>query len=257
MGLIVFLFGLIFGSFANVVIYRLPKGKSLINPGSACPSCGKHILFYDNIPLVSFILLRGKCRFCKKKISARYFLVEMISGILFFLTYLKFGLCEKFFIYTFFIYCLMIVGFIDIDTFLISDVIVLPMIVLGLLFSLVPGIHNNLSGISSFLYSLFGVILGAGFLIFLSIFGKLVFKKEAMGGGDVKLLAMIGAFLGWKSVCITIFFASLLGTIISLSLIACRKKTMEDYVPFGPYLGLGALISLFYKGITFMGFFIN
>jgi len=257
MGLIIFLFGLIFGSFANVVIYRLPKGKSVISPGSACPSCGKHILFYDNIPLVSFILLRGKCRFCKKKISARYFLVEMISGILFFLTYLKFGLCEKFFIYTFFIYCLMIVGFIDIDTFLISDVIVLPMIVLGLLFSLVPGIHNNLSGISSFLYSLFGVILGAGLLIFLSIFGKLVFKKEAMGGGDVKLLAMIGAFLGWKSVCITIFFASLLGTIISLSLIACRKKTMEDYVPFGPYLGLGALISLFYKGITFMGFFIN
>ncbi|HNS32738.1 MAG TPA: prepilin peptidase [bacterium] len=254
MGLIIFIFGLIFGSFANVVILRLPKGKSLVAPGSSCPTCGKSIRFYDNIPLVSYLLLRGKCRFCKKKISARYFLIELLSGILFFLVYKKFGLDARFFIFA---YSLLIVGFIDIDTFLISDVIVLPMVVLGLIFSFFPGMHHGLSTSGSFLYSLWGVILGGGLLILLSFFGKLVFKKEAMGGGDVKLLAMIGAFLGWKSIFLTLFFASLLGTLISLSLIACKKKTIEDYVPFGPYLGLGAFISLFYKGMTFMGFFIN
>ena len=258
MGIIIFFFGLVFGSFANVVILRLPKGKSLVTPGSTCPSCGKAIRFYDNIPLLSYLLLRAKCRFCRKKISGRYFLVELLSGILFLAMYAKFGIDARFFVYTLFAYSLLIVGFIDIDTFLISDVIVLPMVVLGLMFSiLLPGMHNNLDARISGLYSFAGILLGAVLLVALSFFGKLLFRKDAMGGGDVKLLAMIGAFLGWKSIFLTIFFASLLGTVISLSLIACKKKSIEDYVPFGPYLGLGALISLFYKGMTFMGFFIN
>lgn len=258
MGAVIFIFGLIFGSFANVVIYRLPKGKSLVAPGSCCPACGKSILFYDNIPLLSFILLKGKCRFCHSKISSRYFLVELISGVLFFLVYQKFGFNINFFIYTLFAFALLIVGFIDIDTFLISDIIVLPMVALGLLFSLLfPQMHYGLSRGESVLYSLSGIVSGAGLLVFLSVFGKMLFKKEAMGGGDVKLMAMIGAFLGWKSIFLAIFFASLFGTVISLSLIACKKKTIEDYVPFGPYLGLGALISLFYKGMSFMGFFIS
>jgi len=258
MGVILFIFGLMFGSFANVVIYRLPSGKSIVFPGSCCPACGKSILFYDNIPLLSYLLLKGRCRACSNRISSRYFLVELLSGILFFLVYVKFGFNINFFIYALFALALLVVGFIDIDTFLISDIIVLPMVLLGLLFSfLFPQMHNSLSRTQSILYSFYGIILGGGLLILLSVFGKLLFRKEAMGGGDVKLLAMIGAFLGWKSIFMTIFFASLLGTVISLSLIACKKKTMEDYVPFGPYLGLGALISLFYKGMNFMGFFIN
>jgi len=258
MGMIVFIFGLVFGSFANVVIYRLPKGKSIVRPGSQCPSCGKDILWYDNIPLISYILLRGRCRFCKKHISARYFLIELVTGILFLLIYLKFGMGVSFFIYTLFAFSLLIMGFIDIDTYLISDVIVLPGIVLGLAFSTVfPQMHYELSRGGSILYSLTGGLLGAGLLILLGMVGKLLFRKEAMGGGDVKLLAMIGVFLGWKSVFMTIFFASLLGTVISLTLIALKKKTMEDYVPFGPYLGLGAVISMFYKGMIFLGFFIN
>ncbi|MCK9265650.1 prepilin peptidase [bacterium] len=258
MEILIFILGLIFGSFANVVILRLPKGKSLINPGSSCVKCGKSIKFYDNIPLLSFLILKGKCRFCGEKISARYFLVELLSGILFLLIFNKFGLSPAFFIYTLFVYSLLIVGFIDIDTFLISDVFVLPLVVLGPILSfLFPSMHTGLSNIQSLLYSVFGILLGGGLLIFLSLFGKFLFKKEAMGGGDVKLLAMIGAFLGWKSVFLTLFFASLLGTIISLFLIVTKKKTVEDYVPFGPYLGIGAIISLFYKGLTFMGFLIN
>jgi leader peptidase (prepilin peptidase)/N-methyltransferase len=132
------------------------------------------------------------------------------------------------------------------------------LVVLGPILSFIfPSMHTDFSNIQSLLYSVFGILLGGGLLIFLSLFGKFLFKKEAMGGGDVKLLAMIGAFLGWKSVFLTLFFASLLGTIISLFLIVTKKKTVEDYVPFGPYLGIGAIISLFYKGLTFMGFLIN
>jgi len=258
MGFIIFILGLAFGSFANVVIYRLPKGKSIVRPGSQCPSCGKNILWYDNIPLLSFILLKGRCRFCKTKISVRYFIVELITGLLFLALYLKFGLTINLLIYAVFTLCLLIMGFIDIDTYLISDVIVLPGIAVGLLFSVFfPRMHYGLTKVESIWYSLIGILVGCGILIFLAMVGKLLFRKEAMGGGDIKLLAMIGGFLGWKSVFITIFFASLLGTIISLTLIALKKKKMEDYVPFGPYLGLGAIIALFYKGMLFLGFFIN
>ncbi len=258
MGIIIFVFGLVFGSFANVVIYRLPKGKSIVKPGSRCTSCGKDILWYDNIPLVSYLLLRGKCRFCKKQFSARYFLVELLTGLLFLFIYMKFGLGVNFLVYVLFAFCMLLMGFIDIDTYLISDVIVLPGIVLGLAFSAAfPGMHYGLTRGEGVLYSLTGILLGGGILLFLGMVGKLLFRKDAMGGGDVKLLAMIGAFLGWKSVFMTVFFASLFGSIISLTLIALKKKTMEDYVPFGPYLGLGAVISMFYKGLLFLGFLIN
>ncbi|MDD3726483.1 MAG: prepilin peptidase [Candidatus Ratteibacteria bacterium] len=258
MGIIIFILGLIFGSFANVVIYRLPKGKSIVSPGSQCPSCGKNILWYDNIPLLSYILLRGRCRFCKASISYRYFVVELITGLLFLALYLKFGLTIDLSIYALFILCLLIMGFIDIDTYLISDIIVLPGIAIGFILSVIfPQMHYEMTRVGSLWYSFTGIMIGAGILIFLAMVGKLLFRKEAMGGGDIKLLAMIGAFLGWKCVFITIFFASLLGTVISLTLIGLKKKKMEDYVPFGPYLGLGAVVSLFYKGMTFLGFFIN
>ncbi|MCM8776894.1 MAG: prepilin peptidase [Candidatus Omnitrophica bacterium] len=257
-GVFIFVIGLVFGSFANVVIYRLPKGKSIVRPRSQCPSCGKNILWYDNIPLLSFLLLKGKCRFCKAKISYRYFVVELITGLLFLGLYLKFGITIQLLIYIFFTLCLLIMGFIDIDTYLISDVIVLPGIVIGFLCAIFfPQMHYGITRIGSIWYSFTGILVGSGILIFLAMVGRLLFKKEAMGGGDIKLLAMIGAFLGWKCVFITIFFASLLGTIISLTLIGLKKKKIEDYVPFGPYLGLGAIISVFYKGLLFLGFFIN
>ncbi|MCM8830529.1 MAG: prepilin peptidase [Candidatus Omnitrophica bacterium] len=257
-GIFIFILGLAFGSFANVVIYRLPKGKSIVRPGSQCPSCGKNIPWYDNIPILSFLLLKGRCRFCKVKISSRYFVVELITGLLFLGLYLKFGLTVQLLIYIFFTLCLLIMGFIDIDTYLISDVIVLPGIAIGFLCSIFfPQMHYDMTRSGSIWYSFIGILVGSGILIFLAMIGRLLFKKEAMGGGDIKLLSMIGAFSGWKSVFITIFFASLLGTLISLTLIGLKKKKIDDYVPFGPYLGLGAIIAIFYKGLLFLGFFIN
>lgn len=257
MGFIIFLFGLVFGSFANVCIFRLPKGKSIVKPSSYCPSCGKSILWYDNIPLISYIILKGKCRFCKTPISPRYFIVEFITGLLFFLIYKKFGISPPFFIFLIFALSLIIIGFIDIDTYLIPDVIVLPLIPLGLIFSTIfPQIHN-MERFKSFLYSFTGILVGGGILLLLGIVGKIMFKKEAMGGGDVKLLAMIGSFLGWKNVLLSLFFASLVGTLISLILILFKKRSIEDYVPFGPYLGIGAIISMFLKGNLFLGFLIN
>lgn len=252
MGLIVFILGLIFGSFANVCIYRLPKGKSIISPGSFCPHCNKSIKWYDNIPVISYILLKGKCRYCKKMISPRYLTVELLTGILFFLIYKKFGISSSTPIYIFLTLCLIIISFIDIDTFLISDIIVIPGIFIGIILSfLFPQIHD-MDKISGVLYSLKGTLLGGGILIFLGFIGKLFFKKDAMGGGDVKLLSMIGAFLGWKSVFLTLFFGSLFGTLISLTLILLGKRKFDDYVPFGPYLALGALISIFFKGNYFL-----
>ncbi|HRR96840.1 MAG TPA: prepilin peptidase [Candidatus Ratteibacteria bacterium] len=258
MGIIIFIFGLIFGSFANVCIYRLPKGKSIITPGSFCPNCKKSILWYDNIPLLSYIILKGKCRYCGEKISQRYFIVELLTGILFLLNYKVFGLTSSFFIYTLFIFSLIIISFIDIETFLISDVIVIPCIFLGLLFSsFFPMMHHFSGKLEGLLYSLEGLILGVGLLLFIAFAGKMAFKKDAMGGGDIKLLGMIGTFLGWKCVFLTLFFSSIFGVAISLILIGLKKKKIDDYIPFGPYLGLGAVISLFFKGHDFLGFFIN
>jgi leader peptidase (prepilin peptidase)/N-methyltransferase len=257
MGLIIFVIGLIFGSFANVCIYRLPKGKSIIFPGSFCPNCNKSIKWYDNIPLISYLILKGKCRYCKKPISFRYFIVELVTGILFTIVYKKFGISPSFFIYNLLILSLIIISFIDIDTFLIPDVIVLPGIFLGLVFSfLFPKIHD-MKKIESILYSFWGVITGGGILIFLGFIGKILFKKEAMGGGDVKLLGMIGSFLGWKVIFLTLFFGSIFGTLISLILILLKKKKIDEYVPFGPYLAIGAVISIFIKGNYFLGFLIN
>jgi len=257
MGFLIFLIGLAFGSFANVCIYRLPKGKSIVSPGSFCPNCNKSIKWFDNIPVLSYLILRGKCRYCKKPISIRYFIVELLTGILFFLIYKKVGFSYINFIYDILLLSLIIVSFIDIDTFLISDVIVIPGILIGVLFSFLFPEINNMERLESFLYSFIGVLLGGGILIFLGFVGKLLFKKDAMGGGDIKLLAMIGAFLGWKSIFLTLFFGSLVGTLISLILILLKKRKIDDYVPFGPYLALGAVISIFFKGNYFMGFFIN
>ncbi|HOL66101.1 MAG TPA: A24 family peptidase, partial [bacterium] len=152
---------------------------------------------------------------------------------------------------------LVIVSFIDLDTFFIPDVIVLPGILLGLVGAvLIPGYFSEMDRLSRALYSLTGLFSGGGLLWLIAIFGRLAYKKDAMGGGDVKLLAMIGAYLGWKSVLITLFFAALLGSIISLVLIALKVKKMDDYIPFGPYLALGAVVALAWKGYTFYGFLI-
>ena len=238
-------------------IYRLPKGKSIIRPGSACPGCNHLIAWYDNIPVLSFVLLKGKCRNCKAKISMRYPLVEGLTGVLFGALAYKFPFHPVLFVYLFFTLSLIIVSFIDLDTFLISDAIVIPAICIGLVCSVaVRGIFGSMGRLHSLLYSFEGILLGGLVLVFLALLGTFMLKKDAMGGGDIKLLAMIGAFLGWKSIFISLFFASLIGTAITLVLVSLKIRKIHDYIPFGPYLALGAIIAMFWKGYTFLGFFI-
>jgi leader peptidase (prepilin peptidase) / N-methyltransferase len=252
-----FVFGAVFGSFLNVCIYRLPRSLSIVKPGSYCPNCRKPIEWFDNIPFFGYLFLRGRCRRCRQKISPRYVLVELLTASLLLALYLRFGLSASFFIFGLFVLGLILVTFIDWEHYLIPDLVVYPGIVLGLLFNFFfPQMVSPSAGsLFALKEAAVGVLVGAGSLLLVALLGQLVFKKEAMGGGDIKLLAMIGAFLGWKAVLVSIFFGSLIGAVISLLLIFVGLKKRTDYIPFGPYLSLGGLIALFFKGSVFLGYY--
>ncbi|MCM8765443.1 MAG: prepilin peptidase [Candidatus Omnitrophica bacterium] len=230
------------GSFLNVCISRLPEGKSIIFPRSFCPNCKKTILWYDNIPLLSYFLLRGRCRYCKTKISFRYFFVELLTASLFLFFYKKFGITAEFFIYTALFSSLIVSTFIDLKYQIIPDVISLSGIILGLLLSLIfPQIQGESSHLSALAESFWGLFVGGGMIWFTGVLGKLIFRKEAMGFGDVKLMMMLGAFLGWKKVILTFFLAPFLGIIFGIiSLI----KTKSHYIPYGPFLSLASFVAL-------------
>lgn len=232
---IVALFGMLFGSFLNVCIYRIPRGESIAFPASHCPNCQHPIKPYDNIPVVSFLWLRGKCRSCNAAISWRYPMVEALTGVLFWYIVHRYSFTWAALAYTVFTALLIAISFIDLDHMIIPDVLSLPGIALGIAASFViPRPWYD---------SLIGLFVGGGMIWIVGSLGELVFKKEAMGGGDVKLMAMIGAFLGWKMVLLTIFFASLIGAIIG---IAMKLATGNEYIPFGPFLSAGALCALFF-----------
>jgi leader peptidase (prepilin peptidase)/N-methyltransferase len=236
---IAFLYGLCFGSFMNVCIYRLPESKSLIKPGSMCPQCGRAIAFYDNIPVISFLLLRGRCRHCGTPITWRYPLVELLGGLAALAAVTKFGLSLPALVYFIFIAVLIVVTFIDIDHRIIPDVITLPGIVLALAASfLLPRV--------GFTDALLGIALGGGSLLAVAAIYRLITKNEGMGMGDVKLLAMIGALIGWKGVIFTIFIGSLTGSLVGFVLVLAQKrKDLKLAVPFGPFLSLGAAFYIF------------
>lgn len=245
----VFIFGLIVGSFLNVCIYRIPKGLSIVRPASLCPSCGKPLKLYDNIPVLSYILLGGKCRACRTVISARYPLVELINAVLYIIVLNRFGTgsITALFIYFALLSALVVITFIDIDHQIIPDVISIPGIPLGLLFGATllpdPFLRSELLGFkASFIGFLAG---GVGFYL-IAVSGKLIFRKDAMGGGDIKLMGMIGSFLGWKGVIFTTFLGSLFGSVIGIALIATKGRKWGAQIPFGPYLALGAIASLFW-----------
>jgi leader peptidase (prepilin peptidase)/N-methyltransferase len=244
--MIVFLFiiGAFAGSFMNVCIYRLPRGESIVTPASHCPSCGKSIPWFDNIPILSFLILRGRCRFCKKKISARYIIVEALSGAVCVLLFLYFGLTAKFFILWFLSSALIVASFIDLRFHEIPDVITLPGIVIGIVLAgLYPPLMGKAGNLSSFLDSVFGVLVGGGSIYLAGFIGEFIFKKESMGGGDVKLLAMIGAFIGWKLAVFTFFFAPFFGSIVGIAL---KVKHGKDIIPYGPHLSLAAFVAILY-----------
>jgi leader peptidase (prepilin peptidase)/N-methyltransferase len=233
--LFVFIFGLLWGSFANVVIYRLPKGQSVVLPRSRCPKCEKPIAWYDNIPVLSWIFLRGRCRGCTASISWRYPLVELITGILFSLIFLKFQISWLTLEYIIFAWSLVVVSFIDFDLMILPDVFTLSGIVIGL-------VGAALNPEREFLSALLGVLFGGGFL-WLVAYIYLVFRKtEGMGGGDIKLLAWIGAILGWPAVPFVVLASSILGSIVGISLAFRQRAGLKSVIPFGPYLALAALL---------------
>lgn len=233
------LFGAIVGSFLNVCIFRLPKEESIITPGSHCPHCNKPIAFYDNIPLVSYFLLRGKCRHCRKPISIQYPIVEGITALTSFLLFMKYGPTPTYLLYFAFVSSLIVITGIDLYHQIIPDVISLPGIGVGLLGAL---LFLPITFLNSFL----GMLLGGGALFLVANFYQWLFKREGMGGGDVKLLAMIGAFLGWKAMILTIILGSLVGSVIGIVIIFLKGKDFKYAIPFGPFLALGAVISLFW-----------
>ena len=244
----VFVFGAVVGSFLNVCIVRLPKGESLISPPSHCPHCGASIPFYDNVPLISYLVLTGRCRLCREKISPRYFVVEFLTALFAVALWLRFSASITFLVAFVFVAALIVISFIDLDVRIVPDVISLPGIGLGLLISSgialwsvapPPVIPNPLS-------SLFGILLGGGVLLLVAWAYQFLTGNEGMGGGDVKLLAMIGAFLGWPAVPVTLFFASLAGSLIGLVLIAKKGVGIKHALPFAPFLCMGAIFHLFF-----------
>lgn len=231
--------GAMVGSFLNVCIYRLPREESIVSPGSRCPHCKTPIRFYDNIPIISFLLLGGKCRYCHHSISIQYPVIEGITALSSLFLFVHFGVSLSYIIYFAFVSALIVITAIDLYHQIIPDVISLPGIGAGVLASLIlPNI--------SFWDSLIGLISGGGILFLVATGYQWLFKREGMGGGDVKLLAMIGAFLGWKAVILTILLSSLIGSIVGVVLILIKGKDFKYAIPFGPFLSLGAALSLFF-----------
>ena len=233
----IFILGALLGSFANVVIYRWPKQESIVRPGSRCPHCAQPIAFYDNIPILSWVFLRGKCRACGGKISFRYPLVEFIMAALFLLIYLFVGWNWSLLEYLVMTFGLVTASFIDLDHFLLPDVITLPGLALGL-------VGSFLNPDRQVLDSVMGVLVGGGFLWAIAVIYQLLRKEEGMGGGDIKLLAWVGAVLGWKAVPFVIVSASLIGSVLGLILAGKKGKGLKTVIPFGPYLAFGAILYL-------------
>ena len=240
MGFIVFLFGAIVGSFLNVCIYRLPREKSIIFPRSFCPSCEKPIKFYDNIPIISYLYLMGKCRHCGVRFSVKYPIVEFITASLFTLLFLTIGLTIELPVLLFFVSILIVISFIDLEFQIIPDILSLGGIVAGFLLSF---FRTNFSVLNS----VYGIFLGGGILFAIAYGYQLLRKKEGMGGGDIKLLGMIGSFCGIKGVVFSLMLGSLIGTIVGIPLmfIKGKKEGVGYAIPFGPFLSLGALIFVF------------
>jgi len=232
------IFGALIGSFLNVCISRLPKEESIVWPGSHCPHCKKPIKFYDNIPLISYIVLKRRCRHCHSPISFQYPLVEGVTALGSLILFTKFGPSLSYLLYFPFVAALIVITVIDLYHQIIPDVISLPGIGVGLLASLtIPQI--------TLFNSVIGILLGGGSLFLVATLYQWLFKREGMGGGDVKLLAMIGAFLGWKAVILTILSGSLIGSITGIIIMVLKGKDFKYAIPFGPFLSLGAVIALF------------
>jgi len=235
--IIITCFGLAWGSFLNVVIYRLPLRMSLFKPSSACPHCNEKIKFYDNIPVLSFLLLRGKCRHCKGRISPRYPLVELLTAVSFLLLYSQYSLSFFFFASCLFACALIALGFIDFYHQVLPDEITLPGLLLALVYSLFRTDLNLRQ-------ALVGAVAGAGFLLFIYVAYYLLRKKEGLGLGDVTMMLLIGAYLGWRQAFFTLILASFVGALVGIFFIIYQKKDFQYSLPFGTFLAPAAFAAL-------------
>ena len=239
----VFILGTIFGSFLNVCIHRFPRDESLAWPGSKCPTCQKPIVWYDNIPILSFFILGGQCRNCQVKISSRYWVVETVTGAVYLWIWFHYGAVVYSIIAAILFSLLLVATVVDLEHEIIPDEISLGGLVCGLVLSgLFPSLHHELVWWRSLLQSFIGIVVGGGVIYLTGALGNMIFRKDSMGGGDVKLLAMIGSFLGWQKVMLVFFFAPVLALPFGLFLKFVKKK---EIIPFGPFLSLaGWLIFL-------------
>ena len=227
-----FIIGTVLGSFSNVCIHSLPRGESIIHPTSHCPHCKTPIKPRHNIPIISFIFLKGRCAYCGSPISPRYPLVELVSGIMYLLLFRHFGFNLSFVIYALFSSALLIVFFIDLEHQVIPDSITIPGMAVGIVTSFFLPAASPLN-------CLLGLIGGGGlFFLIASV------RKGGMGGGDIKFAALIGSFIGWKMTLLTAFIAFLAGALVGITLIILKKKKRKDPIPFGSFLSAGALVSL-------------
>lgn len=230
--------GLCVGSFLNVCIYRLPRGGSLVHPRSRCPGCDHELHWFENIPVLSYLILAGRCRRCRARINPRYPIVEIVTGLLFLAHYFVFGWTALLVVRLIFACALVVLFAIDLEHQILPNVITLPGIVAGLIFSLVfpPGVFD----------AVLGALAGGGVLWLL---GEAYYRfagQEGMGGGDVKMLAMVGAFLGWKLVLITLVLSSVLGSLFGLAMILSRRGNMKQALPYGTFLAIAALVASVY-----------
>ncbi len=248
--------GFALGSFLNVCIYRIPRGMSVVKPRSRCPSCLKVIAFYDNIPVISYLLLRGRCRNCSSPIPWKYPAVEILASVLTLGIVMKWHGQWLWMAACLIACCLLIViTFIDIETFLIPDELSGGLVGLGLLSSFVNPYFQGPAWWKG-LESVIGGVAGFVIMWILAIAGEKLFKKEAMGGGDLKFLAGIGTLLGWQGAVSTLMLGSVFGSVYGVSLILLKKAGRSDPIPFGPFLAAGALINIFIGGKTLLQVFI-
>jgi len=231
--------GAIIGSFMNVCIYRMPRSLSIVFPGSHCPNCNASIRFYDNIPILSYVFLKGRCRHCHERISLRYPIVEAINTTFYLLIFCKYGWTLSTVAFCLFVSLLIVISFIDLDFRIIPDSLSLSGISLGILASL---FIREITPIQSIL----GILSGGGFLFLIAFLYEKIMHKEGMGGGDIKLIAMIGAFIGWQGIPFVILSSSFIGALVGIVFIIVMKKDTKFAIPFGPFLSMGAILYLFF-----------
>jgi leader peptidase (prepilin peptidase)/N-methyltransferase len=237
--LYIFVVGAVVGSFLNVCIHRIPASKSIVSPGSGCPRCGASIPWYYNIPVLSYIWLRGRCANCKEPISITYPFVELLNALFYVFLYRRFGISIPFFIYAFFVSTTIILIFIDYYHHLLPHVLTFPGIAVGLATSFVNPFLRPLD-------SLIGILLGGIVPLITLVLYKWVRKREGMGHGDIIMLAMVGAFLGWRQVLLVLFFSSMMGSLVGVLMILVFRRGRDYMLPFGTFIGIAALGAIFW-----------